>query len=287
MRGRRFASETDIQRHITNGFGSGAGSSYLPWLRVQDLPSRGRSHKIHGVKVDRLHHLFSDLERAYFLVCEFSENVVDIREQYPLLPRESVQAIANSIGVRYPRYPGKKLPYVMTTDFLLTIKNIDGSFKSVARTIKYRGDLEGEKARRTLEKLEVEKLFWIGQHVDWAIVTEEMFSPNLIKNLGLLRKFAQLPRALAEPSLHAYFLENLASCRPYPWSTAESLRKIAARLFISYQDSRALYHHLIWAKSIKIDLVGTLIQMKAPLPNFEIIERSIKNSLVAEGLSWK
>ena len=285
MRGRRFSSETDIQRHITNGFGSGAGASYLPWLRVQDVPSRGRSHKIQGVKIDRLHHLFSDLERAYFLVCEFSENVVDIREQYPLLPRESAQAIASSMGVRYPKYPKTVLPYVMTTDFLLTIKKPDGSFKSVARTIKYRGDLEGKQARRTLEKFEIEKRFWAGQHVDWAIVTEEMFSPDLIKNLGLLRKFAQLPRALAEPSLHTDFLGHLASCRPYPWSTAESLRKIAARLFISYQDSRALYHHLIWAKSIKVDLVGTPIQMTAPLPTFEIIEKPMKISLTAEGLS--
>ncbi|MCF5510393.1 hypothetical protein GIV66_21720 [Pseudomonas sp. PA-3-11C] len=166
-----------------------------------------------------------------------------------------------------------------------TIKKPDGSFKSVARTIKYRGDLEGKQARRTLEKFEIEKRFWAGQHVDWAIVTEEMFSPDLIKNLGLLRKFAQLPRALAEPSLHTDFLGHLASCRPYPWSTAESLRKIAARLFISYQDSRALYHHLIWAKSIKVDLVGTPIQMTAPLPTFEIIEKPMKISLTAEGLS--
>ncbi|HAZ42310.1 MAG TPA: transposase, partial [Methylococcaceae bacterium] len=70
-----------------------------------------------------------------------------------------------------------------------------------------------------------------------------------------------------------------------PWSTAESLRKISARLFISYQDSRALYHHLIWAKSIKVDLVGTPIQMTAPLPTFEIIENTAKILLAAEGLS--
>lgn len=53
---------------------------------VADVPSMGCSHKIPGVKVERIHHLLSDLERAYLLVCEFSEDVVDIREQYPLLP---------------------------------------------------------------------------------------------------------------------------------------------------------------------------------------------------------
>ena len=110
LRGRRFATQKDIERHIANGFGGGAGASYVPWLRVQDVPSRGRSHKIQGVKVERIHHFLSDLERAYFLVCEFSEDVLDIREQYPLLPQESVQAIASSIGLTYPKYPKTTLP---------------------------------------------------------------------------------------------------------------------------------------------------------------------------------
>jgi len=142
----------------------------------------------------------------YFYVCEFSENVVDIREQYPLLPRESAQAIASSIGVRYPSYPKSTIPYVMTTDFLLSVKQDDGSFKSVARTIKYRSDLEGKSAKRTLEKLEIEKRFWSVQGVDWAIVTDELFTTDLIKNLGLIRKFSQLPRTLLQPSLHKKFL---------------------------------------------------------------------------------
>lgn len=43
MRGRKFASKQDIERHIANGFGAGAGDGYMPWLRVQDVPSRGRS----------------------------------------------------------------------------------------------------------------------------------------------------------------------------------------------------------------------------------------------------
>lgn len=42
MRGRRFASKQDIERHIANGFGGGAGAGYLPWLRVQDVPSISR-----------------------------------------------------------------------------------------------------------------------------------------------------------------------------------------------------------------------------------------------------
>lgn len=283
MRGRRFTSKQDIERHIANGFGSGAGVGYVPWLRVQDVPSMGRSHKIPGVKVERIHHLLSDLERAYLLVCEFSEDIVDIREQYPLLPVESTQAIAKAIGVRYPRYKSTALPLVMTTDFLLTVRQPNGDFKSVARTIKYQQDLR-EDSLRTLEKLEVERRFWMSQGVDWAIVTEEMFTPDLIKNLGLLRRYAQLPRALMSSSLHSEFLELVESSKIYPWATSECLRRIATRLGIAYSDARDIFFNLIWRKVILIDLSNAPLHLKSPLPDLKVIYSSDLNALSERSL---
>lgn len=272
MRGRRFASQQDIERHVANGFGAGAGVSYVPWLRVQDVPSKGRSHKIQGVKVDRTHHFFSDLERSYFLVCEFSERVVDIREQYPLFPVERAQAIATAIGVRYPRYLKTTLPYVMTTDFLLTVREPDGSFKSVARTVKYRSDLVGKGSKRTLEKLDVERRFWNSQGVDWTIITDEFFTPDLIKNLGLLRKYSKLHRDLMKTSLHIKFIECLESSREYPWTLATCLRKIANHLSISYIDAQGIFFHLVWTKALKVDLVSAPLFLTAPIPEFEVFK---------------
>lgn len=280
LRGRRFSSKQDIDRHIANGFGAGAGVGYMPWLRVQDVPSTGRSWKIQGVKIERMHHLLSDLERAYLLVLEFSENVVDIREQYPLLPIESPQAIASAIGVRYPRYMKTNVPLVMTTDFLLTVKQPNGDFKSVARTIKYQKDLVGEDALRTLEKLEVERRFWMSQGVDWSIVTEEDFTPDLIKNLGLLRRYAQLPRALMNSSLHSEFLELLEASKPYAWATtAECLRKISKRLSIPYAETRDIFFNLIWRKIIRLDLFNVPLHLTSPLPALNIVYPTELSSL--------
>ncbi|UVK83117.1 TnsA endonuclease N-terminal domain-containing protein [Pseudomonas sichuanensis] len=272
MRGRRIASQQDIERHIANGFGAGAGIGYVPWLRVQDVPSRGRSHKILGVKVDRIYHLLSDLERSYFLVAEFSEDVVDIREQYPLLPLPRAQAIASAIGVRYPMYPGTKQPCVMTTDFLLTVRTPDGSLKSIARTVKYQSDLQGDGYKRTIEKFAIERRFWQSQGVDWTIITEENFTPNLIKNLGLLRSYAKLPRELMKPALHKSFIESLEESKFYPWTLADCLRKIASRLSINYADARGIFFHLIWTKILKVDLVNSALLLTGPLPKFEVFQ---------------
>lgn len=283
MRGRRFATEADVDRHISNGFGQGVGASYVPWLRVQDVPSQGHSRKVQGIKVDRLHHLLSNLEYGYFLVCEFSEDVVDIREQYPLLPRGSAQALASAMGLKYPKYPKTSVPYVMTTDFLLTVKKPDGSSGIVARTVKYERDLVGEGAVRTREKLEIEKEFWNAQGVDWTIVTEAGFTVELVQNLGLLRKFAQIPRALTQPTVVTDFLLSLRGFQGYPWTTAQVLKKVATKLFISYQDSRALYHYLIWHKRIKLDLIRAPLQMGLPLPELLIVEDTSPYRKTAEG----
>jgi hypothetical protein len=141
MRARRFRTQQDIERYVAQGFGQGVGVDYKPWLRVQDVPSRGRSRKVHGLKTGRVHHVLSDLEPRYLVTLEFSERVVDIREQFPLLPVAPIQDVARQRSIRYPLYAGTTVPFVMTTDFVVTVKEGDGSVREFARTVKYADEL--------------------------------------------------------------------------------------------------------------------------------------------------
>lgn len=58
-------TEANISRYIKEGRGQGELALYLPWLTIQDVPSRGRVHRFIGWKTAREHHLFSDLEFNY------------------------------------------------------------------------------------------------------------------------------------------------------------------------------------------------------------------------------
>jgi len=167
----------------------------------------------------------------------------------------------------------------MTTDFVLTVREPGGGFKTVARTVKYQKDLDGKGVKKTLEKLEVEKRFWQKQEVDWNIVTEEYFTRDLIKNLGMLRKYAKLPRDLMKSFLHARFIELLENSRPYPWSLAECLRKIASQLSISYADARGVFFYFVWNKVVKIDLSNAPLLLTDALPEFEVIQTTGQISL--------
>lgn len=85
---------------------------------------------------------------------EFSDLIVRIREQFPLLPLEETIVIAEELGVKHPANSKTGEPVVMTTDFLLTNK-CQGVIE-VARTIKMKDELLKESA---LKKYEIEREF--------------------------------------------------------------------------------------------------------------------------------
>lgn len=50
---RNLKSLDDFRRALRKGYGIGEGESYKPWLRVQDVKSKGLSVKIRGIKTNR------------------------------------------------------------------------------------------------------------------------------------------------------------------------------------------------------------------------------------------
>jgi len=180
-----------VEHYLKDGRGQGRGKDYKPWLQIQDLPSRGLTTRIKGWKTGREHHLFSKLETSVFYILDWSLKVIDIREQFPLLPVEQTQEIAEKCGFRHPEDPHTKQPLVMTTDFLVTLRSHEGE-TNIVRAIKSSAELQSQ---RTLEKLEIERIYWKNHNTDWAIVTEKEILKNLVNNLEWLH-----PR---------YFLEDL------------------------------------------------------------------------------
>lgn len=63
MKGVRALIDQDsVARFEALGRGKSTGASYLPWLRVQDVPSKGLSTRVEGWKTGRIHHFLSCLE---------------------------------------------------------------------------------------------------------------------------------------------------------------------------------------------------------------------------------
>lgn len=155
----------DIAKMIKEGRGTGKDDKYKPWIKIQDVPSLGRSSRIKGIKTGRMHQFLSDMERNFFYILEYSDIVEDIREQYPLLPIEDSLLIADELGIEHPKNPETGEFIVMTTDFLVTV-NCDNKIYDVARTIKSRDD---HMDKRILEKFEIERVYWERKGINWGL----------------------------------------------------------------------------------------------------------------------
>lgn len=176
---KRTTTENSIKKKIKDGRGTGRLVDYNPWLHIQDVPSQGLASRIKGWKTQRVHHFFSLLELAYFYVFEWAPRVIDIREQYPLLPLEETIHIASDCGIPHPIHPKTKHPIVITTDFLNTFDQ-GVSELDEPRTVKPRSELAN---RRTLEKLEIERRYWKARKKTLKILTDEDLPKVLVRNV--------------------------------------------------------------------------------------------------------
>ena len=172
-------TEDKIARYYAEGRGSGELSNYKPWLTIQDVPSSGRVHRLKGWKTNRIHHLLSDLERDYFYLLDWTSDVIDIREQYPLNREKTVQ-IAEKKQICHPVDSATRTPIVCTTDFLISIRQ-GNKILHLARTTKPYQELNN---KRVIEKFEIERQYWADAGVDWGIVTELELAKEMCKNIG-------------------------------------------------------------------------------------------------------
>jgi len=132
-------------------FGQGELAEYVPHLNLRKVSRpNARSNRPPCWKTGRHHEFLSDGEERYFLYLLWAEDVVDIREQFPLDIAKTIET-AKSMSVRHPA--NKEGKVIMTTDFVITMR--DGSV--VARTYKNTDALSN---KRNLEKLGIEKAYW-------------------------------------------------------------------------------------------------------------------------------
>lgn len=177
-------TEEKIARYIKAGKGQGEMEEYTPWLNIQDFSSNGNVTRLNGWKTKRKHEFFSNLERDYFYLLDWSEDVRDIREQF-VLDREQTFEIAKEKGINHSIDNRSKTIIPMTTDFFVTLYK-NGDWIYLARTVKPSMDLEKP---RTIEKFEIEREYWERKGVDWGIITEKELSKELVKNIQWVHKF--------------------------------------------------------------------------------------------------
>lgn len=262
----RGMTRKKIDKWLKEGRGQGFGVDYKPWLSVQDVPSFGRENREIGMKVHREYTFLSDLEDRYFNILDYSYSVVDIREQFPLLPIEETIFIANELGIKHPTDPFTGENIVMTTDFLITVSE-NGRNKLLARTVKMSSDLDSE---RNIEKLEIERRFWCKQEVDWGIVTEREINRVFADNIKFVRKYYDLSICgLLDDIPVTYREQYLAQLASELSGEAVSVRNICHKFDekngLNQGTSLALFKHLAATRRIDFDMKNQPLELTKPI----------------------
>lgn len=208
----RPMTREQIAERYAEGYGRGEGPTYRPWLQAHDVPSKGVTFRVNGRKTGRQHVLFSTIERNAFLASQWLDDVVDIREQFPLWPIEETEEIAEELCVNHPAHP-KGGVVLMTTDLLLTTEA--GRMQAVA--VKPADEIS---ERRVLEKLEIERLYWERRGVPWSIVTERELPAAFAANLVWIDDYYEITAETIEPQqiprIEMYLFEKLAAAGDIP-----------------------------------------------------------------------
>ena len=112
--------ENKLKKYISEGRSQGVGKDYKPWITIHDFPSEGFSSRQPGWKFNRVCHFLSNNELRYFYSLEWADNVTDIREQYPMKLEDTLK-IAEQLGIKHPINTKNDVPYVMSSDFMITM----------------------------------------------------------------------------------------------------------------------------------------------------------------------
>jgi hypothetical protein len=203
MRTQKRFTPSMLRRWTKLGRGTGILNDYQPWHQVTrgDPASRGRSTIESWQGCSAQLDVLSKDEQVIFFFCTMLPGALDIRPQFPLSLETNVHELAayhhrflqgsypgsNEIAQRLNLKPTRvrngddEEPWRVTTDILTTCKDgrTDG-YSIVAIASKPPEELLN---KRKLERLGVEREYWLARNGDWLLITKELYREDVADTL--------------------------------------------------------------------------------------------------------
>ncbi|MDB5790025.1 MAG: hypothetical protein JWQ80_49 [Massilia sp.] len=240
-----------LRNKLKRGFGLGAGITYHPWLRVRDVPSIGTSGNPLGITVPRIYHLLSLPERIYFYLLDRQPDVVDIREQFPILNLAETLTICSELGVKHTRKGSFPEPF--TLDFIVTRQTPFG-LTYQARSIKTPEDASIPKVRL---RLKVEHNWCQQNNIEWKLVDTTGYSRDLFSTLTFMRGWA-LQRYVPNFEHLDEFVKVFFNIYGKNFPLKEMIQTCAVRLKRGHETCLNEFRYCVWSDRITVDLMSKL-----------------------------
>ena len=170
--------EVSLKTKIKQKRGQGEGANYKPWILTREVKGNtGTSTILKDWKHGRQVHLLSQGELWAYYILRWRDDVVDIREQYPL-NIDSTIMIADMLGYKHPQKNGQDI--VMTTDLFVTVLH-DNRQSQIAYCVK--SDESVLDSQRCVEKLTIERIYWEAKGIPFKLIYKNKLNPHLVNNI--------------------------------------------------------------------------------------------------------
>ncbi len=165
-------------------------------------------------------------------------------------------SIADGMGMKYPIDPHSDTPYVLTTDFMLSV-NQNGKKVEIARTVKPSTELS---KKRVAEKFELERRYYAAKGIDWGIVTEQEIPKILARNIEWIHSAYRLEENTEINSAELHSLATILKSRLQ--ESNNTINKVTTALDremnLESGTSLYLFRHLLARKEILMDMETTI-----------------------------
>jgi len=199
---------------------------------------------------------------------EFDDQVVDIREQYPLLDFHELN-IQIDKGLEKKLFNAKtKVPHVFTISFMVTRMDRNKNPYYEARVIKLSSELE---KKATIERLELQRRYFEKKKIDFGIVTEKEINKQMARNIGwalTAYDIQDYPDLVGNIELLKTDMLNYLSSKTE--KTFQSIFSILERLYqIKEGMGLILFKHLVATKQIMMDM-SKKIEMTKEIETYDV-----------------
>ncbi len=248
----------NYEKKIAEGRCQGEGTDYKPYINNQDIASQGRTTRHRGIKAERQLITLSDYETKCRRIFEFSQVIVQIKEQYAVDINET-RVIADTLGIKHPADPQTKELVPVDFDFFLEVKQGDGETRWIARTFKQKDKLCD---RRVIEKFEIAREWCRQNNISWGIITEDELDSTVCKNIEKVNAYYDIAsvgfkklRAKERRRLIEYFVGQVLAC-------SEPIRDLCVELEekfeLEYGVGLGLFKYLVAHHILEINLTKEL-----------------------------
>jgi TnsA endonuclease N terminal/TnsA endonuclease C terminal len=259
------------RRRVKEGLGQGRGPNYRPWLTNRSGPTDTNVTRLDSFMAKRELHVFGSLEpkvAIYFDTVDVHSphvQIIEILEQFPLLPPENAQvdptaatrAIAQELGILHPPRDRPEDTLVMTTDLVVCLIR-HGLREVLAIDMKSSGE-DGLENGRTCQKLDIARVYWQrygfgGLETEYRLATERDIPDVLVENMRQLGRFRD-PRRYSPPSKQD--LNEIRAALKKEWRADVPLSRVAntvnRRLGLPSRCALDVVYHLIATRCWEVD----------------------------------